>query len=57
MATGYVIQVKYFTCIPSIIGFGAWPGLSLISLTLIGFLITACFMTLSLKIWEKLRIQ
>ena len=51
MVTRYVIQVKYFTCVPSIIGLGAWLGLSLISLTLIGFLITTCFMTLYIKIW------
>lgn len=54
---GYVIQIKYFTCISSIIGLRLWLGLGLISLTLIGFLTTTCFITISLKIWEKSRIQ
>ena len=30
MVTRYVIQVKYFTCSPSIIGLGPWLGLGLI---------------------------
>ena len=57
MVTGYVIQVKYFTCIPSIIGLGLWLGLGLISLTLIGFLITTCVLWLYFlkkKIFEEI---